>query len=313
MMKFIFSLLLFITSSSIAQVLSSRLNEVIPKGCYGKAFGDKLLYLTLNEQSDPYIGVRSNKLNQLDKIIEDGKNTFPIGWTSEDVVILFKKTKRSNLLYQLNVNNGNILREVKIDSVFEPELYVANDNQVVIYVNHYLRDIKLRTYKYDFRTQRREQIFQLAGKKIQRIAYNDKKGIIAFIESVDDDLFLSVLDDELVKRITKLNSNSDDSEQPIAFSGDGENLFYINEENNCSNIYVRNLNSNVTAKLFQFNVGVRCVDMSYSKNTLFMTIKGVNSMDVSKTFEDLNHSYEIGFKFPYSIYSISFNSAKSDN
>lgn len=313
---FLFILILSAYSCSAQETKKNSLMKLevkVRQGSHGKLFGNRLIYLGMgNSLSSMATYVKSIKKDD-DRLLMESTYSPPIGWIDDSSILMFKKESSGNYLYRYDIDKRNIISKVTVDLVIEPEYFVANDGDVLIYSNHYLKDPEQMTFVHNLNTGVTTRISELSGKKIRRLAYNKNNNRIALFALEEDKKKLLVLDSGNIKQIFDYNQSADADESPFTFSDDGDTLYFIDCEDGKCTLRRYQFDRRDIKGIYDFSEGVNCVDMSYSRGRLLITIDNEDKIGFTERIDDGKYDYELGLETSLSMYILDISSKSSES
>lgn len=274
---------------------------------YGKLKNNNIVFLGLENSIDSMKIYYKDIERPSEKILIEKTYSPPIGWLDNHTVLLLKKTSYFNYICLFDINTNSVLSEIRDDSMIFSESNFTNDGNILIYFPYYFEDAELKSYKYNINTGEKTLIKELLGKELERVAYNKKNDVLAFTwyDRETKVSYLSVLNSGNLRKITEFKESNPSDESPLILSDNGETLYYICTENQTSKLYKYQLVSDRVTEVYEFNKGVKCLDLSYSDKRLLMTLDGMKSKrDLNVKSTDLKYEYNVGIEIGLGMYVI---------
>jgi hypothetical protein len=272
----------------------AKIKTDINHGGYGKLNDGKMAFVGFTTSIDS-MGIYCHYLDGVnkDRLLIDKVYSPPIGWLNDNVILFFKKSNTGNFIYQLDINSKKTKKILSVDLVFEPELFIANDNDKIVYTYHYLRAKEQKTFIYDITSRKTTLIKGLNGRNIRRIRYHKGRDIIAFIELNQKEKHLCVFTSGKIEKLFTYENDSYTSESPMVFNDDGNFLFYVSLDDRKVTLFKYDFAYNVSSKICSWEQGVKCIDMSFSNDKLLLTMEGVGNKSIFLNKSSLKFEYKL--------------------
>lgn len=258
----------------------TRIDQWAKTSNFGKINNENIIYFGMDSTFSS-LGIWYKKLNvDVDFKTNAAPFSIPIGFIDNERIVAFQfehgtKDENGDKLVELNISSGETKHLVYVKDISVPWNLVCIDKNKILFVDdNPVYSNKLRTYMYDIVSQELSYIQELEGKQILKIAYSSSKDLIAYLRRDDDSskYVLEVFDGESVLQVNEYAFSNSESRLPFTFNDNGTELYFVeNDENTIIYKYV--LSSKTTNRIFNIPKGVKCIELSQSKDKLLLSLE----------------------------------------
>lgn len=309
--KLVFLIFFSCTVNSQEKISSIKLGNLSNIG-FGRAIDNQLVYFGISQEFSTF-GIYYTNLDSIYNSRLINENFYlPVGWLNNKSIILIDKNKQAIYSY-------NIFDKTRTNNLFDSDVYfsennLVNDREFIICFSYTSENKVFRSYKYNIITGKKELIKELKGYDIGKLIYKNKKQIYAFshYNRKNKESSLSLLYNNKIIDIKRLSEKFSSRDITLAFDSDGEKLYFTYPERSGGKtklyLYEYIIQSRKINEIYQFDNGVKCLDLFYSKNQLFLTLEGTGE---SKTLETnistSSNNIKLGIEIDFKLYLFDLN------